>query len=482
MFWRGVVGYLPMNVVQALVGLACVALFTRWLTPADYGLYALAFAGMSLVHTLLFTWMEAAMARFYAPGAEAGRLADHFATLYRSWLAAALALILAAGVVVWLWPMSAAVKTAASAAFLAILARSLAKLNQERRRAAGEVRSAALMDMAQTLVGFAAGAGLIWLGFGGVAPIAGLGVGAVLTVAVLLPAELKKGAGGRFEAGQARRYLSYGLPVSLSLILALTLATTDRFILAGSAGEAAVGVYQAGYTLANRTLDVMFLWLGAAGGPALIMALEKGGAEGLKSAAREQAELVIALALPAAAGLALVARPLAEVMVGPALRDGAALVTPWIAVSALFLGLTNGYTHQAFTLARRTGLLLAVMSLPALANLGLCLWLIPRFGLMGAAWATAASCAIGLVASGVLGRRVQPLPIPALAIARTLAATAAMSLAVAALPRLGGVVELGLKAGAGVFVYALAAYALDVGGLRSRGKDLIGLVRAKQPA
>ena len=33
-----------------------------------------------------FTWMEAAMARFYAPEAEGGRLADHFATLYRCWL------------------------------------------------------------------------------------------------------------------------------------------------------------------------------------------------------------------------------------------------------------------------------------------------------------------------------------------------------------------------------------------------------------
>ena len=78
MFWRGVVGYLPMNIVQALVGLFSIVVFTRWLSPADYGVYALAFSAMSLVHTLLFTWMEAAMARFYAPEAEAGRLADHF--------------------------------------------------------------------------------------------------------------------------------------------------------------------------------------------------------------------------------------------------------------------------------------------------------------------------------------------------------------------------------------------------------------------
>ena len=71
MFWRGVVGYLPMNIVQGLVGLFSIVVFTRWLSPADYGVYALAFSAMSLAHTLVFTWMEAAMARFYAPEAEA---------------------------------------------------------------------------------------------------------------------------------------------------------------------------------------------------------------------------------------------------------------------------------------------------------------------------------------------------------------------------------------------------------------------------
>ena len=119
-----------------------------------------------------------------------------------------------------------------------------------------------------------------------------------------------------------------------------------------------MGVYHAGYSLANRTLDVMFIWLGAAGGPALIVALERGGHDALQKAAREQGALMLALTLPASVGLALVARPLADVMVGPALRDGAAAVTPWIAASALFSGLTTYYTHQAFTLGRRTGLLI----------------------------------------------------------------------------------------------------------------------------
>src|ERR1700761_8531643 len=115
MFWRGVLGYLPMNVVQALVGLFSIVVFTRWLTPADYGVYALAYAGMSLAHTLLFTWMEAAMARFYAPEGEGGRLPEHFATLYRCWLGAAALLVGIAAAIVLIWPASEALKIAVAA-------------------------------------------------------------------------------------------------------------------------------------------------------------------------------------------------------------------------------------------------------------------------------------------------------------------------------------------------------------------------------
>ena len=460
MFWRGVVGYLPMNIVQGVVGLFSIVVFTRLLSPADYGVYALAFSAMSLAHTLLFTWMEAAMARFYAPQAEAGRLADHFATLYRSWLGAALAFAVLAGAGLMLWPAGGPLKLAIGAGLAAILTRSLVKLAQERRRAAGDVKGAALLDMGQTLAGFAIGAGLIVVGLKGAAPVAGLGAAAAIALIFVLPTELKRGVGGRFEMAQARTYIAYGLPVALSLILSLALATTDRFLLAYYLNDTAVGVYHAGYSLANRTLDVMFIWLGAAGGPALIMALERGGTEALTRAAREQAGFMIALVLPAALGLALVARPLADVMVGPALRVGAAQVTPWIAASALFAGLTTYYTHQAFTLGRRTGLLLAAMSLPAAANIALCFILIPRFGLNGALWATTTSYGVGLIASVTLGRLAQP----------------------PALPALGGVTELLLKAAAGALVYGAAAYVLNVADLRHRAGDLFASLRARVAA
>lgn len=473
MFWRGVIGYLPANLVQGLVGLFSIVAFTRLLTPEAYGAYALAFSTATLIHTLSFTWLEAAMARFYAKEAEAGALPAHFATLYRLFCVLASVLPLAAGIVVWLLPMGAPLKLAIVAGLVATPLRSLAKLAQEHRRAAGRVRSSALLDIGQTVGAFVIGAGLAALGAGGAAPMIGLGLAAAGCLVWVLPEELGAARGGRFEKARAHDYAQYGMPVALSLVLSLALATTDRFMLAAFLDPASVGVYHAGYSLSNRTLDVLFAWLGAAGGPAAVAALERGGPEALQRTAREQASLMLLICLPAAVGLALVARPLAELMVGEGLRTGAARVTPWIAASGFFAGLTTYYLHTAFTLARRTRLLLAAMAIPAGANLVLTFLLIPRFGLDGAMWATAASYAIGAVASLFMGRRVMPLPLPWLELARCGAAAAGMAGVVLAIPAIGGVLELGAKAAAGATVYAALAFACDASGMRSRFAHLV---------
>lgn len=479
MFWKGVLGYLPVNLVQGVVGLLSIVVFTRVLAPADYGVYALAFSAMSLAYTCVFTWLEAAMARFYAPEAEAGRLPGHFRTIYGLFAVLALGFPLLAGTVLWFWPAPAPLKVAIGSGLATILFRSLAKLVQERRRASGDVRAAALLDVVTTAGGFAVGAGLALAGFGGASPLVGLGAAAAACLVFVLPSELKKMRGGAFEPARARMYAAYGVPVSLSLILSLALATTDRFLLAAYLNETSVGVYHAGYSLANRTLDVMFIWLGMAGGPAAVVALERGGHEALKATAREQAGFMAALALPAAVGLALVARPLADVMIGPALRQGAAEVTPWIAASAFLAGITTYYFHTAFTLARRTGLLLAAMSIPAISNIGLCLALIPRFGLQGALWATVASYGLGALASAILGRRALALPVPWDVVARAGLASGVMALAVRLVPAVGGVAELAAKAGVGVLVYAALAWLLDICGARTHSGRLVRALQAR---
>jgi O-antigen/teichoic acid export membrane protein len=479
MFWRGVFGYLPVNLVQALAGFGAILAFTRLLPPHAYGEYALAFSVSALVHTFLITWLEAAMARFHAAEAEGPDRAALFGTLYRAFLVFGVGGPLAATAVALAVPIPPGLKLALAAGFVSAIARGLLRLAQERRRAAGEVAGFAGIDMLATGGAFALGVLFAVLGFGAAAPLAGVGAASALCLTLALPTELRQAAAGRFDAERFRRYAAYGLPLSLSLALSLALASTDRLVLTAFVGEAATGAYHAGYSLSNRTLDVIFLWIGMAGGPAAVAALERGGEAALRRTALQQAGLLLAVAVPAAVGLALVAHPLAEVMVGPGLRADAARVTPWIAVGGLFSGLTTYYLHTAFSLARRTRRQMVAVAIPALANLALCLVLVPRFGLDGALWATVASYGVGMAASFALMQGCLPLPVPWGVIAKVAAASALMAAVVAQLPALGGAAELALKAAVGGLVYLAAVLVLDPGGLRT---EALRRISASVPA
>ena len=473
MFWRGVWGYLPANIVQGVVGFLAIVVFTRLLSPEDFGRYALAFSVVTLVHVAVFTWLEAAMARFWAAQKTAEETAAHFAGLYRTAFILTALYFPAVALLLWLLPVDPAFRLALAVGLFGAPVRCLSKLAQERFRAAGEVAKAAGLDIFIAIGGLLIGVGFALSGAGSAAPLAGLALAPLAALPFILPGELKQARNGVIDPARLRAYAVYGYPIAASLALAVVLASTDRFLLAAFMDTAAVGAYHAGYSIANRTLDVLFIWLGAAGTPALVMALERGGRERLVAAAREQAQTLILIGLPACVGVALVARPLAQFMIGEHLRDAATLITPWIALSALLSGMTVYYFHQAFTLSRKTGLLLAAMAVPALANVVLNVILIPRYGVLGAAWATAASFGLGLIASWAMGRRVMPLPVPWETLIRCAIASAVMAAAVRSLPTIGGFAELMLDASVGAVVYAAVVLTLNAAGVRDLARRLI---------
>jgi len=486
MFWRGLLGYLPTQAFKAVVGFGTVALFTRLLTPEQYGQYALAFPTAAIVQTLFLVWTEAAVERFHLVETEGEGARNHFTTVHRAYAALATAAVLFTAAALALLPLQPAFELALAAGVASGVARSGLKIIQKRRRAEGRVGVYAATDLVSTAAGFVIGGLCALAGWGAAAPFVG-GFGAAAACLLLSgPGELRLGRGGRFEPARARRYAAYGFPVALSLLLGLVLASADRFLIGALLGESSVGVYHAGYAVARRTLDILFIWLGLAGGPAVIAALDRGGPGDFERAARTQAEVMILIGLPAAVGLGLVAQPLSALLIGPELREGAARVTPWIAASALLAGMTTYYLNQAFILARRSRLLIVSMAPPAAASVLLNLLLIPPFGLDGAMWAAVGSFAIGAATAYLLGRRVLPLPLPIAAGARAALAAAVMAAAVWVVPQSEPLPELLGKAAAGALAYGAVLALLELGvpspGLAFLRRRLTGALRPRTRA
>jgi O-antigen/teichoic acid export membrane protein len=334
--------------------------------------------------------------------------------------------------------------------------------------------------MIQTAGGFGLGVLCATAGLGGASPIVGGGLIALICLPFVVREDWGRALKGSFSVEKAKAYAHYGFPVSASLILTLALYTADRFLIAYFLNDAEAGAYHAGFSLASRILDVLFIWFGAAGCPAMVHALEHGGVAELKDNARHQLRTMSFILFPAVGGLIMVAPALGTLLIGEGLRADALMVTPLISLGALFSGLNTYYFLQAFTLARKTRLLVVAMLVPAVSNIALNLLLIPLMGLMGAAVASCLSFGLGLAGSWLLGLKTLRLPVPVLDLGKTLLSVVLMMAAVALVPALNiPIVDLIAKGTMGVLVYAAFAWLFDLNDIREPAGRIFNCIRAK---
>ena len=465
---RHLIAYLPVYLAQGLVGFGAVAVFTRILSPEEYGRYVLILAGASLIGTLAFTWLDAAVARHHARAAARGRLAGQLFTAWRLYAVLALPAALTGAGALWLAPIGGDLKTACAFAYAYTLIRSGLTLALETRRAAGEAWRYSLLETFTLSAGFALGVVFVAAGgLGAAGPFAGMALAAGLALLIDAPVLLSKSKRDRADSRRAAAFFAYGAPVAISLIFEHLLSVGDRFVIAAFLGEAATGAYAAGYAVADRSLSIVFLWLGTTTGPLLVAALEHKGRAAAREVARNTAGLMALIGFPAAAGLALVSGDAARLLIGQDIAGEAAGVIPFIALSGLMNGLMTFYFHEAYILGRRPRSMAVIMAGAAVLNLGLNLILTPRFGLTGAALATVIAYGAALVFCAIHGRSAFTLPIPVRSWAGAGLATAAMAAVLIGLPAPeAAFTALVVKIAVGGAVYAGAALILNVNGCR----------------
>jgi len=91
--------------------------------------------------------------------------------------------------------------------------------------------------------------------------------------------------------------------------------------------------------------------------------------------------------IPACAGLSVVARPLLRLLSTAEISDNSYFVVPFVAMSMLFYGALYFFS-QILVLAKKTNLIAALWAISAFCNLILNIFLIPLFGIVGAAAVT----------------------------------------------------------------------------------------------
>lgn len=465
------------SIVQRLLMVVLLPVYTRCLTPDDYGVLAILNATGNFVRPL--AWLGMGQALLWAVSY---READE-----RDCFSSALCFLVVQGALL--------------AGILLVAAEPLTRLIFEGHAHAGLLRLVALTIFAESfevlLVSYARIHERAWL-FARVMAVRFVVLAGASVFALLA---LDRGIGGLLEAALGtsllfagaslwimrgviairvngavlRQMLRFSLPLVPAQALSMVLVYADRYFIQRYRGEAEVGLYALGYSLAlvlNLVVQAVHLaWV-----PQMY-----------KISKREDAGLQFrrlfnyyTIALAAGALLLSAFSPEALALLAtPAYGAAASVVAP-IAGSYVLIGL-GLMANVGINTENKTFLATALVAVTAPVNLVLNAVLIPRWGMMGAAWATLLSYALQTSLLIAINQRIRPIPYDYARIAGILALAAALFLLCGLVPfPRGGIAHAAAKA-AVVSVFPLALWAFRL--IPRAERDAVrALWRRRKPA
>lgn len=456
--------YFVARVVGGLLTTVTLAVFTRLLTPVQYGRYALGLTVASIASALLYQWLIVSVGRFHP--VYIGRLGVLVAASRRSFRIASTIALAALLLALALPRLAGTALPLMLGVFLAVVA--LGRYNlllqiANVQRAPGRY---AALTWVKSAVALGCGAALILAGWAELGALYGVVAGLVIAALWQNPLRGVRPIWSEDAKALSPHLLRYGAPLVVTFLGTVSVEYADRLLIGAFLGAKSVGPYAAAYDLSTQTVGAITNVLFLASFPAALAAMERDGEAAARAQMAVLGRSLVGVALPAATGFALLSDDVSELFLGASFRGEVGGFMPLLAAGVWLNGFKSYYLDAIFQLRRETGYQAWNAVLMVMVNIGLNVVLIPEYGVLGAAWATVVAVAAGTLASFVSGRRLMALGPLRADFVKASAACGTMAVPLLALTHMSGAVWLLAKVAIGAGAYLVAAWVLDVGSLR----------------
>lgn len=183
-----------------------------------------------------------------------------------------------------------------------------------------------------------------------------------------------------------KEYLAFGLPTIPGNLSSWIVNSSNRYVIGLLMGTTFVGYYSPGHTLGNM-INIFITPISFMLTTALSKHYDENELEEVKVILSISLKCFLALGIPAAFGVSLLSRPFLEDLSTPEIAAQGHIITPFIALGALFLGV-YAIMAQIIVLEKKTVITGTIWIIAAVLNLGLSIMLIPFMGILGAAVST----------------------------------------------------------------------------------------------
>ncbi|HEV7346645.1 MAG TPA: lipopolysaccharide biosynthesis protein [Devosia sp.] len=400
--------YVAANVLIAAIPLLLLPLFTRVLSPEDYGRIAMfgvvvqlfgAVSGLSVHGAIGVRYFDRDSIDFPRFVSSCLAVLAGSLTLVFAVVAVTLPLLEAFTKLPGTWLLIAVAVSGANFVVQSQLA-IFQSAGQPIRFGALRLTQAAL-DLCLSLV-LVLGLGLAWQGRAAGVTVAAMAA-ALLALGMLRAGDWLRMPGTRDYAGQAIRF---GLPLVPHAIGGLLIASVDRFMISNVLDVGSAGIYLVAIQI-GLVLNLVTDAGNRAFAPWLMRSLKQGDAD-LDLRVVRLTYIGFGFLIVLGIGMGLVAPALLSVLVGEEFRAAGPLVI-YVTIGQAFGGMYYLVTNYVF-FAGRTGKLAAVSLTSGLLNVGLSYVLLTTRGLEGAAQAFMAAQLVLFLGTWWLASRTYPMP------------------------------------------------------------------------
>jgi O-antigen/teichoic acid export membrane protein len=395
------------GLVSRLLAVILLPLYTHYLTTKDYGRVESVTAATAVLSIVLQMGISSAFFRFYFDTKDAARRlvvvrTSFWFTMGMSTLGLVLGVVFAGAVGQWIGVGHDPSLIRAGAVGL------WAQTNYQQLTALFRVEERsvayAIASLANVLITIVAMVVFVaFLHWRAVGLVVGNFVGTLVVYLVLL-AYRSEQLGLQFDRELLRKMQVFGLPLVPSALALWVINFIDRRFVIHYNGLGEAGVYSAAIKVASVVTFVVIAFRTA--WPAFAYSIEDDGQ------ARRTYAFVLTYLLAFASWLSLALGALAPWLVALLTASSYHRADKGVALLAFAFAIYAGYTVLAVGSgrARRTQLNWVVTGVGAAVNVGLNFWLIPRYGMVGAAISTAASYIVLFIGMTIYSHAVYPVP------------------------------------------------------------------------
>ena len=254
--------------------------------------------------------------------------------------------------------------------------------------------------------------------------------------------------------------LGFGIPMMIGYeVSGIILSVGDRYVIDGVIGPEPLGLYSAAYNLCQYVQGAFIASVSTAITPIYIRLFDQKGVGETSAFIDRSLRSYAILAAPLIAGVAAVGPELLSSLASDKYAS-AGPVLAWV-IAGMVVDGSNAMLGAGLFIHRKTRVIMAVVFGSAILNIALNLVLVRRIGILGSAIATLVSYGVVALALGIGGRRLVPVKVPIVTIARAGISALGMYFAIRNLLPGHRLVTVALRVALGAPMYGVIMAVID---------------------